>query len=53
VPNSQGVLVVEVDKVCRDLKMLFKTFRHSKFYKILAASNENEQELNNSEDEEE
>ena len=34
-PNSKGVLVVEVDKVLRDLQMLQKTLRHSKFYRML------------------
>jgi hypothetical protein len=34
-PNSRGVLVVEVDKACRDLKLLLKTIKTSKFYKTL------------------
>jgi hypothetical protein len=34
-PNAKGVLVVEVDKACRDLKMLLKTIRGAKFYRAL------------------
>lgn len=37
-PNARGVLVVEVDKACRDLKMLTRTVRMSKFYKVIVGS---------------
>lgn len=41
VPNSSGVLVVEVDKVLRDLRMLSQSFKISKFYKLLMNDEEN------------
>jgi hypothetical protein len=44
-PNSLGVLVVEVDKACRDLKLLLRTIRTSKFYKSLIGG-EIEREVN-------
>ena len=42
--NSRGAVVVEVDKVVRDLSMLHKTIKMAKFYRILvgvANSNKN------------
>lgn len=33
--NSRGQVVVEVDKVVRDLSMLHKTIKMAKFYRIL------------------
>ena len=35
IANQNGVLVVEVDKVVRDLKMLFTTIKQAKFYRTL------------------
>ncbi len=37
-PNARGVLVVEVDKACRDLQMLTRTIKVSKFYKVIVGS---------------
>jgi hypothetical protein len=39
-PNSKGVLVVEVDKVIRDMKMLYKTIISAKFYRLLISCDE-------------
>ena len=36
--NSRGHVVVEVDKVVRDLSMLHKTIKMAKFYRILIGS---------------
>jgi len=36
--NSQGAVVVEVDKVVRDLSMLHKTIKMAKFYRILVGA---------------
>lgn len=33
--NSKGAVVVEVEKVVRDLSMLHKTIKMAKFYRIL------------------
>jgi hypothetical protein len=51
-PNSRGVLVVEVDKACRDLKLLLKTMRTSKFYKALIGGETDESAAGMSSDEE-
>ena len=44
-PNSKGVLVVEVEKVLRDLQMLQKTLMHSKFYRMLVEDHHPTEEL--------
>lgn len=36
--NSRGALVVEVDKVVRDLSQIHKTIKMAKFYRILVGS---------------
>ena len=36
--NSKGAVVVEVDKVVRDLSMLHRTIKVAKFYRILLSS---------------
>ena len=33
--NAQGAIVVEVEKVVRDLVMLHRTIKSAKFYRIL------------------
>lgn len=38
VPNNKGVMVVEVDKVVRDLKMLQQTIKSAKFYRLLMST---------------
>jgi hypothetical protein len=42
-PNSRGVLVVEVEKVLRDLKGLLRALKQSKFYRMLVECRPNEQ----------
>ena len=39
--NSKGAVVVEVDKIVRDLSMLHKTIKMAKFYRILITSSSN------------
>ena len=36
--NSKGAVVVEVEKIVRDLSMLHKTIKMAKFYRILIGS---------------
>lgn len=36
--NSQGAIVVEVEKVVRDLLMLHRTVKSAKFYQVLVGS---------------
>ncbi len=36
--NSKGAVVVEVDKIVRDLSMLHKTIKMAKFYRILIST---------------
>lgn len=45
VPNSKGVMVVEITKIVRDLQMLKNTIKQAKFYKVLI--NENQQNIFN------
>lgn len=45
IPNERGVMVVEVSKVVRDLRMLWQTVKQAKFYRMLVNVNEwNEEE---------
>ena len=46
--NSKGAVVVEVDKVVRDLSMLHKTIKMAKFYRILVGSTTLETTVNQS-----
>ena len=39
-PNHKGVMMVEVDKVVRDIKMLQQTIKSAKFYRILIPAEE-------------
>ena len=40
VPNQKGVMVVEVSKVVRDLKMMQQTIKQAKFFRTLMNLNE-------------
>lgn len=51
--NSKGLLTVEVSKVVRDLQMLHRSFKQSKFFKMLTEgiiSQEDSQTAEHSED---
>ena len=37
--NSKGAIVVEVEKVVRDLIMLTKTIKSAKFFRVLMGTN--------------
>ena len=46
--NSKGAVVVEVEKVVRDLSMLHKTIKMAKFYRILVGSSSTMDTVNQS-----